>query len=147
MKNRLTGVGARLLELRSDEHLTQREVADRCQLSWRTYQAYELEVREISAAALSALDEHMGWNPSWILRGAGEPRLNSGAGRLARADLTPILDMAAEELRRIEKALLARKSNISAEKKSDLFKLLLTSSISGTAFSDAQLYAMLNLAE
>lgn len=47
MKNRLTGVGARLLELRSDEHLTQREVADRCQLSWRTYQAYELGVSVI----------------------------------------------------------------------------------------------------
>jgi transcriptional regulator with XRE-family HTH domain len=70
---KLDGFGARLADLRKRSGLTQKEVAERTGINLRTYQTYEIEGREVSSAALFALDEAFNWNPRWILSGKDTP--------------------------------------------------------------------------
>jgi len=66
-------IGQRIASLRAPTRLTQKEIASEFGIPWRTFQAYEVGAREISARALVLFYRTRGWNPTWILTGDGSP--------------------------------------------------------------------------
>lgn len=130
---KLTDVGSRLAALRSRAALTQRETADAAGINLRTYQTYEFETREISARALACLDAALGWNPRWILLGEGEPII------------VPTVEIASDLLRRIEAQLIDKKINLTTDKKTRIYGILLRDSLQGSEISDARLTELIEL--
>ncbi|MCV2877636.1 helix-turn-helix transcriptional regulator [Sedimentimonas flavescens] len=119
--------------LRAKAGLTQRQVAEQAGIPVRTYQAYELEVREISAPALAALDEAMGWNPRWLLRGEG-----------VSID-RPVASVVMGLLRQIELAVHAASPPISTQDKLELFEFFLDKALSGESVSDREIDRLIGL--
>lgn len=132
---KLTGVGSRLAALRSRAGLTQRETADAAGINLRTYQTYEFETREISARALACLDAALNWNPRWILSGEGEPLI------------VPTVDIAVDLLRRIEEQLAERKTNLTADKKSRIYGILLRDNLQGITVPDSRIIEFIELSK
>lgn len=63
-------IGARLAVIRSQNGLSQKEIAERLGVPARTYQNYELGIREVSTEVLQALLREFGASPAWIISGS-----------------------------------------------------------------------------
>lgn len=120
-------IGERLARLRRAQGYTQRELGERADISWRTYQAYESGFREIPASALMRLCDHLHWNAAWILTGKG-PLLLHDDRALLRSNIL-----------RVEEKLEKLGVSLSNEKKADLICLVIERDRLSEAMPDREL--------
>jgi len=67
----------RLKQIRLFIKYTQKEMAEKIGIPFRTLQNYEANKREISSKAISLMYTHLSINPIWILTGEGEMFYNT----------------------------------------------------------------------
>jgi transcriptional regulator with XRE-family HTH domain len=101
-------VGERLAEVRYEHKMSQKDIGVRLDISWRTYQSYEVGSREMSAEALMKFCGEFSIRPEWLLVGQGEK--NKANDYESLADIVVAVE---NEITRVDKMISAEvKSNI-----------------------------------
>jgi transcriptional regulator with XRE-family HTH domain len=71
MNSKENSIAARLQQVRSNNHLNQKEFSEMLGVSLRAYQNYERGDSSISVECVLALNQAFGINPRWLLTGSG----------------------------------------------------------------------------
>lgn len=127
-------IGMRLLEIRSKAGLSQREIGPKLNVSWRTYQNYEIGEREVSSSVVSAIYQVFNVDPVWLLLGEEQKY---------RQDNDKIL---IDVVHRIEKNEVQLNLEIEPEKKAQLLLMIYEREKAGEIVTDSELITLLNLA-
>lgn len=86
-------IGSRLAQFRNLRGLLQSEFAGELGLSPRSYQNYELGIRDVPIATVAKMIELYGVNSHWLISGVGAPYYNDPA-KLASESLEDIVEAA-----------------------------------------------------
>ncbi len=89
-------IGARLAQFRSNQGLLQSEFAKELGLSPRSYQNYELGIRDVPVATIAKMIERYKISGQWLISGIGGPYYNEPA-TTAREALKDIVQAADAE--------------------------------------------------
>lgn len=85
------GIGRRLAQFRNLRGLLQSEFAEELGLSPRSYQNYELGIREVPIATVAKMIELYKLNSQWLISGTGGPYYNDPV-KTARESLEEIVE-------------------------------------------------------
>lgn len=127
-------IGSRLLEVRQELGFSQKEIGVKLDLPWRTYQNYEVGIREVSASMICKMYRVFNVDPIWLLLGDGQRY---------RQDDHQILMNTVENIERIESQL---KLNIEPKKKAQVLLIIYEREKAGDAISENELENLVKLA-
>lgn len=112
-------VGLRLANVRAHKGLSQKGLGEALDISWRTYQNYEVGHRDMSAEFLITFSEYFKINPHWIMFGEG------------RSNQVDELDELKAIIEMVEDAISDANSDISTELKADIICRLFRKALEG----------------
>ncbi|MGH1465929.1 MAG: helix-turn-helix domain-containing protein [Cognatishimia sp.] len=128
-------IGGRLAQFRQHLGMSQKELSESICIVWRSYQNYELGIREASAQTMTTLASVHGLNCDWLLTGRGH-MLYAQPENAARQALKRLMTQ-------IDKAQIDVESN----KLPDLLALVMGAAFRKDPFSEDNIQELLKLVE